>query len=597
MLKSSKVSSILSRIYGLLLLVFIILCLYFGKSLFIPFAIAILFTFILSPLINILEQYIGRIFSILIAFFMLVFVVGILAFVISKQLGEFAIEFPKYKANIENKLYSFDIGKDNPITVILDTINQLENHLPGKKISSPTIENNPNAFSRPITVVKSSSDNITGILQKIFVSLLNILGSTGLFFLLLLFMLFSREDLRGRLIKLIGPTHVSATTLAMNDAGQRITYYLITQLCVNFIFGTIVAIGLYFIGIPNAFLWGGLAMLLRFIPYIGSWISAIFPFIIALAISPDWTMPILTLLLFIFLDLITGNIIEPLLFASNTGISSLALIVSAVFWTLLWGPIGLLLSTPLTVCIIVMGIHIPKLAFLNVLLSDEKGISLYEEFYQRLIDLDFSEATSLITHYLKNNSQIELYDSTILPALSAAEIDRRNDLIEEKQMTLFYQNIQMILDDMFMQNVKEGNTIEAPLKNYKILCLAASTERDEIASTMLMGVLIAASFKASTFQKANVNELIEFIEKEHFDAICISIVAPYLIIPAKKLARNLHQKFPDVKLIIGLWGALEISPEVEESLKHNGIDYIVFSLAQAVAQFDKLNEIQEQHSK
>jgi hypothetical protein len=376
----------------------------------------------------------------------------------------------------------------------------------------------------------------------------------------------------------------------MNDAGHRITYYLLTQLGINFIFGTIIAIGLYFIGIPNAVLWGGLAMILRFIPYLGSWISAIFPFIIALAISPTWTMPILTLLLFIFLDLITANVIEPLLFASNTGISSLALIVSAVFWTLLWGPIGLLLSTPLTVCIIVMGIHIPKLAFLNVLLSDDKGIALYEEFYQRVIDLDFSEAMILIFNYLKRNSLIELYDSTILPTLSAVEVDRRNELLEDNQSTLFYQHIQMILDDIYIQYVKEANTTEVTPKDYNILCIPASTERDEIVSLMLMQVLIAAGFKSSIFPKTNSNELFESIEKDHFNAICISVVAPYLIIPAKKLVRNLHHKFPNMKIIIGLWGTIEITPDVEESLKQDGVDFTVFSLAQAVAQFNKMNE-------
>ena len=194
----------------------------------------------------------------------------------------------------------------------------------------------------------------------------------------------------------------------------------------------------------------------------------------------------------------------------------MALILSAVFWTLLWGPIGLLLSTPLTVCIIVLGIHIPKLSFLHVLLSDEKGIALYEEFYQHLVSLEFTEAIALINNHLKKNSLADLYDSTFIPVLSTIEVDRRNELLEDNQVTVLHQHIQMILDDLFIQYLKEKLELSSTNKNYNILCLPASTERDDIASTMLMQVLIAASFKANVSQKIDLNELFEFIEKEVF---------------------------------------------------------------------------------
>ena len=285
--------------YRLQLIVFIILCLYFGQSLLIPFSVAILLTIILSPVVNILERYIGRIISVLIAFLMLFFIVGTIAFALSKQLGELAVEFPKYKTNVENKLNSFDISQDNPLTVILSTVDQLANHLPGKK-SSPNIVGEKINKTTPITVVEAPSHNLAEVLSKIFISLVNVLGSTGLIFLLLLFTLFAREDLRGRLIRLIGSNHISATAIAMNDAGQRVTSYLLTQLLINFIFGAVIAIGLFCIGIPNALLWGGLAMVLRFIPYLGTWIAAIFPVIIAFAISPSWTSPILLLYYFLF---------------------------------------------------------------------------------------------------------------------------------------------------------------------------------------------------------------------------------------------------------------------------------------------------------
>ncbi len=198
-------------------------------------------------------------------------------------------------------------------------------------------------------------------------------------------MLLQREDLRSRLIRLIGQGRISTTTRAMDDAGRRVSRYLLMQLVVNVSYGVPVAIGLYFIGVPNAVLWGAFAVVLRFIPYVGPWIAAAFPIILSLAVSPGWMMPLLTIGLFIVLELLSNNVMEPWLYGSSTGVSSIALIVAAVFWTWLWGPVGLVMATPLTVCLVVMGRHVPRLSFLSVLLSDEEALTPAEDCYHRLL--------------------------------------------------------------------------------------------------------------------------------------------------------------------------------------------------------------------
>jgi predicted PurR-regulated permease PerM len=217
-------------------------------------------------------------------------------------------------------------------------------------------------------------------------------------------MLLQREDLRGRLIRLIGQGRISTTTRAMDDAGARVSRYLLMQLVVNVAYGVPVAVGLSFIGVPNAILWGAFATILRFIPYVGPWIAAAFPITLSLAVSPGWMMPLLTIGLFVVLELLSNNVMEPWLYGSSTGVSPIALIVAAVFWTWLWGPVGLVLATPLTVCLVVMGRHVPRLSFLSVLLSDEDALTPAQDCYHRLLTVGEQDEMELVESYLKANS-------------------------------------------------------------------------------------------------------------------------------------------------------------------------------------------------
>ncbi len=592
---SKSASSAIIGIYRLLLAVFIIGCLYYGQSLFIPLTLAALLTFLLSPLVTRLEYWLGKILAILLVVVMVFIFVGTIGYVLTNQVVDFTTKLPDYKINIEHKLNAFHIPQDSPLTRILDTVDQLKKHLPGQipnKVKNLSSADQP----VPVNIIANSTTDLTIIIKNFSATLLDFIGSTGLVFLLLIFMLLCRQDLRGRLIRLIGSHRISATTRAMDDAGQRVAQYLMSQLLLNFVYGIFIAIGLYFIGVPNAILWGGLAFLLRFIPYLGAWIAAILPFIVALATSNSWLVPVLTIILFGSLDLVTANFVEPLLYSTRTGVSAFALIVSPIFWLLLCGPIGLLLSVPITVCLVVMGRHIPNLSFLSVVLGDEKALALYEECYQRLVVGEITEALGLINNYLKNNSLINLYDVVFIPMLSAAETDHRQELLDDDQLAYLYQNIQDILEDLdqnypILSSVASKDNTNIVSDFSKILCVPLETEQDELANTMLVQVLNRSAFNATNLTiKSTYEEISSTLENEKIVTIFISVVDPSSFIPVRKLSAYLHHKFPKLKIILGLWGFEEINSSLHERLKLSGIEMVIFSLENAVNQLKKSNE-------
>ena len=265
--------------------------------------------------------------------------------------------------------------------------------------------------------------------------------------LLVIFMLLKREDLRGRLIRLVGQGRISTTTRAMEDAGRRVSRYLSTQFLVNTCYGICVAIGLQFIGVPNAALWGVLAGVLRFIPYVGPWAGAVLPVVLSFAISSSWFTPLMTIALFIVLEAIASNVVEPWVYGANTGVSPIALIISAVFWTWLWGPVGLVLSTPLTVCLAVIGRHVPRLEFLGTLLSEDQALAPHEEFYHRLLSFSTDGAEEFATKYLETESLTSFYDKVLIPAIAAVEIDAHSGSLIAEQRTSALQRIHEIIDD------------------------------------------------------------------------------------------------------------------------------------------------------
>ena len=591
---------------------FVIAALYFARDLLIPLALSALLTFLLSPLVGRLERWIGRIAAVLFVVVLIFTATGAAGWMLTRQLVDLATKLPEYKGNIVTKLHAFQTPKNGAFTKFSQTVDELKQELPGGSApAAPTITQepgkprtavvsppNPPTQAVSVKVVETSKANPFELVQTIITPLLGPLGTAALVLVLVICMLFQREDLRNRLIRLIGQGNISATTRAMDDAADRVSRYLRMQLLVNVTYGVCIGVGLYFIGVPNAALWGALSMVLRFIPYVGPWISTILPTLLALAVSPHWMMPVLTVVLFGGIELILNNVLEPLLYGKYTGVSSIALIVAAVFWTWLWGPLGLVLATPLTVCLVVMGRHVPRLSFLSVVLSDEEALTPAEDCYHRLLTAGEQDEMEFVDSYLKANSLTALYDSVLIPVITAAERDARESL-DEQELAQVKQSLRDILEDLASRPLVpaqiEAEKTEAkhipPLPfapGYRVYCVPARAERDELAGTMLAQLLQQQDFEVKNASaKLDARELLDIVESDDAEVVCISVVSPSTVIHARYLCTKLRARFPRLKIIVGLWGATENASETANRLRDSGADEVVVSLAEAVMQICK----------
>ncbi len=605
-------------IWTIALTAFIVATLYFARELLIPLALSALLTFLLSPLVTRIERWIGRIAAVLLVVALIFSGFGVAGWMLTRQLVDLATKLPEYKGNIVAKMHAFELPKGGAFTRLSQTMEELKQELPGgTATTAPTITQEPGkpgsavgspplspSHPVPVEMVETSKASPIELVQLIIAPLLGPFGMAALVLVLVICMLFQREDLRNRLIRLIGQGRISATTRAMDDAGRRVSRYLLMQLLVNVTYGTVIAIGLYFIGVPDAVLWGALGTVLRFIPYIGPALATALPTFLALAVSPHWRVPILTLSLFVGLELLLNNVMEPLLYGAHTGVSSIALIVAAVFWTWLWGPLGLVLATPLTVCLVVLGRHVPRLSFLSVVLSDEEALTPAEDCYHRLIAPGEHGELELVESYLKANSLTALYDSVFIPVLTAAETDARAELLDTAQLSNVEQTMRDIIEDLgtrpavpsraSLEKANSAGDEEAPslpdlAPDCRVYCLPARADRDELAGAMLVQLARQQGFGAQNAPaKLVAGELLALVEKADVDVICISVVAPSTVIHARYLCLKLRSFLPRLKIVVGLWGATEDLTEATKRLRDSGADEVVTMLAEALVQLARL---------
>jgi GAF domain-containing protein len=411
-------------------------------------------------------------------------------------------------------------------------------------------------------------------------------------------MLLKREDLRGRLIRLVGQGRISTTTRAMEDAGRRVSRYLSTQFLVNTCYGVCVAVGLQFIGVPNAVLWGVLAGVLRFIPYVGPWAGALLPVLLSFAISSSWFTPLITIALFIVLEAIVSNFVEPWLYGANTGVSPIALIISAVFWTWLWGPIGLVLSTPLTVCLAVIGRHVPRLESLGILLSEDQALASHEEFYHRLLSFSTDSAEEFATKYLETESLTSFHDKVLIPAIAAVEIDAHSGSLIAEQRTSALQRIHEIIDDFSGWEASRNDKDEqksddltgvAPPIGTRVLCLPASAYRDELAGEMLALLLRNQGFEAENLPaRLKHEELIDRTVEVQPECICVSVLPPTSIAQARHLSSAIRERLRSVTIFVGVWSARFDAEKLRQRLRSAHVSDVAVSLADAVQRVCKM---------
>jgi predicted PurR-regulated permease PerM len=591
----------LSGIWGLLLLAFVVAALYFGRAVLVPIALAALITFLLSRLVSRLERWIGRIAAVLVTVIAVFAVFAGGSWVIGRQVIDLADKLPDYQANITAKIRSLRLPAGGPLARFSSSVHALQNELVAPSPAPPAERTTSNdaltkktpPIGTPIPVkVIEGRNAIPQLLQESLSAILSPLGTAALVLLLVIFMLLKREDIRGRLIRLIGQGKISTTTRAMEDAGRRVSRYLITQFLVNTCYGISVAAGLQFIGIPNAALWGLLAGVLRFIPYVGPWVGALLPVLLSFAISTNWFTPLMTIGLFIVLEAIVSNFVEPWVYGANTGVSPIALIISAVFWTWLWGPVGLVLSTPLTVCLAVMGRHVPRLEFLGILLSEEQALAPHEEFYHRLLSFSADSAEEFAAKYAETESLSVLYDNVLTPAVAAIEIDAHDGALTAEQRTSTLQRVHEIIDDFSdwqpprnedqEQKLDESTRI-TPVVGSRVLCVPASAYRDELVGEMLAQLLRRQGFDAENLPaQLKHEELIDRSVAARPECICVSVLPPTSIAQARQLASAIRGRLGSVTILVLMWSARLDADKIKERLHAAQITDVAVSLADAV---------------
>jgi predicted PurR-regulated permease PerM len=592
-----------SWILTLIPLAGVVAILYLAKGLLIPLTLAVLLSFLLAPVCSWLERRkLGRIPAVLLTAVLAFSLLGAGTWAMAVQMIDLAPRIPEYQKNIETKLHSVNDYLGIALSKVRKAAGDIGRSVP---VSEPADEpQGREERPQPVRVVLSPASPME-VIGGTFGSVFVVMGSIGIVVVLVVFFLIRREDLRDRFIRLIGGGEVTVTTQALEDAATRVSRFLLTQLCINTTFGLSIAIGLYFIGVPSALLWGLLATALRFIPYIGAVSAAAAPLGLSMAISAGWVAPLLTLGLFVVLELFVANVVEPWIFGKNTGVSSAAILVAAVFWTWLWGPLGLLLATPLTVCLLVIGKHVPQLSFLDTLLGNEPVFELKTRVYQRLLAGDHEEAAELVLDELEHRPLVEVYDTVLIPALALAETYWHRDNLDEDRHTFMLQSLKETVEELGERQqalqtkaaVAETTNADAdasltPLADSSrrcILCLPAHDEADEVAGLMLAQLLETRECRVHVASTATlVSEMGDLVEQHKADVVCISATPPAAVMHARHVCRRLRVRFPEVHLVVGLWDAQGDLTKAKERIGCGAAAPVVATLAAARRQIGLL---------
>ena len=453
--RSRVVPAASSALPTVLLVVVVIAALYFAREVLVPIALALLLSFVLAPLVRILRHwYVPRALAVVAAVIVAFAVIFGLGALMISQVNQLATDLPRYQSTLRDKIQSLRGATAGTGTLerASEVLKELGKELDKPQRSTlPAVTVGPDGASpnKPIPVeVKQPDPGALQTLVALITPLIHPLTTTGIVIIFVIFILMQSQDLRNRMIRLAGARDLQRTTAALDDAGTRLSRLFLTQLALNAGFGVVIGTGLWAIGVPSAPLWGMLAMILRFVPYIGALISAVFPLILAAAVGPDWSMVIWTAALFLIVEPLTGHVIEPMLVGQSTGLSPVAVVTSAAFWTWLWGPIGLVLATPLTMCMVVLGRYVDHLKFFDILLGDEPVLRPEELTYQRMLAGDPIEVAEQAQKYLKEKPLIEYYEDVLLEALKLAQADADRGHLEEERKQRIRDVVAELLDDL-----------------------------------------------------------------------------------------------------------------------------------------------------
>ncbi|GAA5629254.1 hypothetical protein Brsp05_04553 [Brucella sp. NBRC 12953] len=594
-----------SRLPALAAIAAAIAVLYFAKDVFLPLAIAVLLTFMLAPIVASLRRLgLPRLPAIIASvsggFLVIVLFGAILAF----QVSEVGQNIATYQYNIIEKIRTLkEAGTDNGLINRLNRfVERVGAEINQEEDKAQTAPGGEEVERKPVLVEIFAQRNPIETLETVVGPLVGPLATLGLVIVVVVFMLLEREELRDRFIRLVGYGDLHRTTIALQEAGSRVGRYLLTQLMVNIAYGVPLGIGLWVLGIPNALLWGMLAILLRFAPYIGPVIAAIMPLFLAFAIAPGWSLLLWAIGLFVVIELISNNVMEPWLYGSRTGLSPLAIIVAAIFWTWLWGPIGLVLSTPLTVCLVVLGRYVPQFRFLEILFGADPVLNPHERLYQRLLSGDPNEATDNALEYLLKAFLVEYYGSVAIPALLIAEQDRLRGVLSEAQLNRLSQSARLVVanlrqiaeeeedneEEVAVETATDGDETQAlqlPSGDGKsVICLGGRGPLDDVSAAMLAQVLSVQGARSQVVdhQHSQPSHL-QRGDIEHATAIVLCVLDLESANRAKFLLRRLRRLNRRARIGVALWRSDGGADTGDELRLRNGMeaDFVAFDLAQA----------------
>ncbi|WP_420797366.1 AI-2E family transporter [Aminobacter anthyllidis] len=575
--------------------------LYFARDVLLPLAIAILLTFALAPIVSWLRRLgVPRLVSVIASVLAAFGMVAMFSFVVASQIGEVAQNLPTYQSNILEKVRSLkETGGGNGI---IDRLSGVIERV-GQEIDKPEAATvGPSQPSRPdpLLVEIFTPQRPIETLKNLILPLIGPLATAGLVIVVVIFMLLEREDLRDRFIRLVGYGDLHRTTEALQDAGRRVGQYLLMQLVVNVAYGVPIGMGLWLLGIPNAVLWGLLAIMLRFVPYIGPAIAMILPLFLALAVAPGWSLVLWAAALFIVMELIINNVIEPWLYGSRTGLSPLAIIVAAIFWTWLWGPVGLVLSTPLTVCLVVLGKHVPQFAFLEVLFGNEPVLDPKQRLYQRLLAGDPEEATDHAEEMLETEYLVDFYGSVAIPALLLGERDRaRGALTDEQRRRVAASAATLVanLNEIANEEAEEGDDVatddtepdESPEDDElpdgagkSVLCIGGRGDLDNAAAAMLAQVLTVQGASASTASHTDVDPAnIRNLPLGTFQTAIVGFLNSDSLNHGRYVVRRLKRAGKNLRVGIVLWADETPGRDAEKLAAELNADFVAYDMTSA----------------
>lgn len=622
----------LANLVNVVVGVVIVAALYLAREVLIPITLAILLSFVLAPVVVLLRRIrIPHVAAVLLSVVLALGLLSLVGSIIGVQIAGLANNASSYQTAIQQKVESVQgaaFGRINDLSRRLNNQSApaaspdgpplAQAPAPAERPSLPGLPGSGSSDERrpvPVEIQQGGSSTIE-LARKFLSPVLGPLETTLIVFIVTVFVLMQRADLRDRLIRLFGSNDLHRTTEALDDAGRRLSKYFLAQLMINGAFGVIVTLGLYFIGVPSPIVWGILAALFRFVPYIGSILAAALPLVLAAGTEPGWTTVLWTAALFAVAEPVMGQVVEPLVYGHSTGLSPVSVIVAAIFWTWLWGPIGLILATPLTLCLVVLGRHVERLAFLDVMLGDRPALTPVENFYQRMLAGDTDEALSQAETLLKDRSLTAYYDEVALQGLRMAASDVERGVLPADRLARLRNTASALVGDLSAvpdedpspkvaaaaaeKGVGEPPRETAPsvalpplaerpgtwASEQPVLCLAGRGPLDEAASAMLAQLLTKHGVGARVVpHEASSREQVGRLDANGVAMVCIS----YLDIsgnPAhlRYLLRRLRQRLPGVPLLVGLWPEGEAVLTDKALAKAIGADYFTASLHDAVTQ-------------